>query len=157
MKKMWKIILICSLIFNLSLMGLAGAADPPCHKKGGGGPDVLGRYLVEYQVAQVLSEITKQPVETMRLKLKGRRLPDVLHVYKIDPEAFHAAIRIRMAALVSDLEKGGYITSDQRKDILEDMQNHDERKMLMTRLIEKGIKDGTITKEQSQLLLPPPR
>jgi hypothetical protein len=154
MKKMQKIVVVGALLINLSLLGLANAAAPPYHR--GGGPDVLGKYLMENQMAQVLSEITKQPVETMRLKLKGEHLRDVLHEYKIDPEAFHNAMSIRMAALVNGLEKTGYITSDQRKDIIEKMESRAQRHALMKRLIEKGIKDGTITKEQSQLLLPPP-
>lgn len=155
MKKMQKIVVVGALLINLSLLGLANAAAPPCHR--GGGPDVLGKYLMENQMAQVLAEITKQPVKTMRLKLKGEHLRDVLHEYKIDPEAFHNAMSIRMTALVNGLEKTGYITSDQRKDIIEKMGSRAQRHALMKRLIEKGIKDGAITKEQSQLLLPSPQ
>lgn len=155
MKKKQFIILACALLFGVVLSVTVSAADRPPHR-GGGGPDLLSRYLMENQAVQVLSEITKQPAASIRQKLCKAHLPDVLKEYKIGPDSFHKAMRTHMTELVSGLEKEGYLAQGQGKDILAKMEAHDERHALMTRLIEKGIKDGTITKEEAKLLLPPP-
>ena len=46
--------------------------------------------------------------------------------------------------------KGGY----QEKEILAKMETHAKRLELMSKLIEKGLEDGTITREEAWMLMP---
>jgi hypothetical protein len=101
--------------------------------------------------------MTGQPVETIASKLRDERLPDLLSEYRIDREAFRTTMHTKMKDLVSQLAKIGYLTPQQEKKIVDQMEFRSQRRALMTRLVEKGIADGTITDEQAQLLMRKPR
>ena len=166
MKKNSTISVIILLVFALALSGTVFAAGPPepssrFHRHHGrhedGGAKLLNRYLRENLTVQTLSEMTGQPVETIASKLRDERLPDLLSEYQIDREAFRITMHTKMKDLVNQLAKIGYLKPQQEKKIVDQMEFRSQRRALMTRLVEKGIADGTITDEQAQLLMRKPR
>jgi hypothetical protein len=166
MKKTSTISMIILLVFAIALSGTVFAAGPPEQssrfhrhhgRHGDGGAKLLNRYLRENLTVQTLSEITWQPVETIASKLRDERLPDLLSEYQIDREAFRTTMHTKMKDLVNQLAKIGYLTPQQEKKIVDQMEFRSQRRAIMTRLIEKGIADGTLTDEQAQLLMRKPR
>jgi hypothetical protein len=166
MKKKSTTSVIILLIFAFALSGTVLAAGPPEQsfgfdrhhgRHGNGGAKLLNRYLRENLTVQTLSEMTGQPVETIASKLRDERLPDLLSEYRIDREAFRTTMHTKMKSLVNQLAKIGYLTPQQEKKIVDQVEFRSQRRALMTRLIEKGIADGTITDEQAQLLMRKPR
>jgi hypothetical protein len=161
MKKTSTISVIILLVFALALLGTVFAAGPPepssgCHRHhgrhGDGGGKLLNRYLRENLAVQTLSEMTGQPADTIALKLRNERLHNLLSEYQIDREAFRTTMHTKMKNLVNQLAKTGYLTPQQEKEIVDRMEFRSQRRALMTRLVEKGIADGTITEEQAQML-----
>jgi hypothetical protein len=166
MQKTSTISVIILLVFALALSGTVFAAGPPepssrfqphHGRHGDGGAKLLNRYLRENLAVQTLSEMTGQPVETIALKLHDDRLPDLLSEYRIDREAFRTTMHAKMKDLVNQLAKTGYLAPQQEKEIVDRMEFRSQRRAIMTRLVEKGIADGTITEEQAQLLMRKPR
>lgn len=166
MKKTSTISVIVFLACALAISGTVFAADSPeqpsrFHRHHGrhedGGAKLLNRYLRENITVQTLSEITGQPVETIAARLRDERLPDLLSEYQIDREAFRTTMHTKMKDLVNQLAKIGYLTPQQEKKIVDQMAFRSQRRALMSRLVEKGIADGTITNEQAQLLMRAPR
>ena len=166
MKKNSTISVIILLVFALAFSGTVFAAGPPepssgFHRHhgrhGDGGAKLLNRYVRENLAVQALSEMTGQPAETIALKLRDERLHDLLSEYQIDREAFRTSMHTKMKDLVNQLAKTGYLTPQQEKEIVDRMEFRSQRRALMTRLIEKGIADGTLTEEQAQLLMHKPR
>ncbi|MGW8186425.1 MAG: hypothetical protein ACWGNK_04135 [Desulfobacterales bacterium] len=166
MKKKSTTSVIILLVFAFALSGTVLAAGPPEQsfrfdrhhgRHGNGGAKLLNRYLRENLTVQTLSEMTGQPVETIASKLRDERLPDLLSEYQIDREAFRTTMHTKMKSLVNQLAKIGYLTPQQEKKIVDQVEFRSQRRALMTRLIEKGIADGTITDEQAQLLMRKPR
>jgi hypothetical protein len=47
----------------------------------------------------------------------------------------------------------GSITPEQEKQILAQIEAHTKRRELMKMLIEKGIDDGTITRDEARMLM----
>jgi polyhydroxyalkanoate synthesis regulator phasin len=167
-EKMKVMALICLLVIDVLICGMAIAAGPDdqqamgfgpkFHRGRDGGPDLLAGYVRENLMAQALAEISKQPVATIQKQLEESRLPALLDQYKITPEAFQTAMRPKVTALVNQLVETGYLSKAQASDVLERLDKFAERQTVMKKLIEKGVKDGTITQEQASLLLPgPPR
>lgn len=166
MKKMQTAIVICVLSLGLALSGNAkasfmevpqdGKMGPGFHHRGEG-MDFLERYMHENLMVQVLSEVTGQPPETIRQKIEERNIPAVFDEYKIDQDVFRKAMRAKTTSMIKKLTEDGFITAEQQKEIFERMEAHEQRRELMDRLIQKGIKDGTITQEQAQMLMPKPR
>ncbi len=166
MKKNATISVIILLVLALSLSGTVSASGPPeqpsrFHRHHGrhenGGAKLLNRYLRENLTVQTLSEMTGQPVDTIASKLRDERLPGLLSEYQIDRQTFRTTMQTKMKDLVNQLAKIGYLTPQQEKKIVDQMEFRSQRRALMTRLIEKGIEDGTITDEQTQLLMRRPR
>jgi hypothetical protein len=115
---------------------------------------VLSHLVRHNMVVQVLSELSKQPADTIRKQLKDQHLPDVLKAYNVDFKAFHDAMRTKTTALINLLTNNGYITAEQSKKVREGMDKVAQRNQLMTLLVEKGLADGTLTQEQAQMLVP---
>ena len=166
MKKTSTISVIILLVFALALSGTVFAAGPPetssrfqSHqgRHGDGGAKLLNRYLRENLAVQTISEMTGQPVDTIALKLRDGRLHDLLSEYQIDREAFRTTMHTKVKDLVNQLAKTGYLTPQQEKEIVDRMEFRSQRRALMTRLVEKGIADGTLTEEQAQELMRKPR
>jgi len=166
MKKNSTISVIILLVFALALSGTVFASGPPEQpsrfhrhhgRHGDGGAKLLNRYLRENLTVQTLSEMTGQPVDTIASKLRAERLPGLLSEYQIDRQTFRTAMQTKMKDLVNQLAKIGYLTPQQEKKIVDQMEFRSQRRALMTRLVEKGIADGTITDEQAQLLMRKPR
>ncbi|MGA7878704.1 MAG: hypothetical protein WCA08_23790 [Desulfoferrobacter sp.] len=164
MKKMQMIIVACALLIGATTWGSLHAAnfdDAPQrmmgHRshRGGGGPNLLGRYLHENMMVEVLCQLTEQTPETVKQQLKEEHLPAVLNEYKIDRERFHAAMQAKKTAQINQFVADGYLSSDQGKAILGKMEARTRRHELMMQLVEKGVADGAITQQDAQLLLPP--
>jgi len=153
-------VVILTVLLAITLIGVGIAAEQTERPFAGakhrhhrdGGLKILSRTIHQNMAAQVLSEITGQPVDTIREQVEGKRLRAVLDDYKIDREVFQTAMRSKTNALISNLVEGGYITPAQERSIAEKMDRQLQRRELMNRLIEKGVEDGTITSEQALVL-----
>lgn len=164
MKKIQTITVIAALLLAVTLSGAAFAAGPNahqkpmfghgCHRGDGGGMKLLGRYLQQNLMVETLSKLSGQPADSIRQKLQEQHFRALLDEYKIDRKALFTEMRAQMTGLVNQFTEKGYLTAEQGKKILENMERRAERHQLMTTLVEKGLKDGTITQQQAQLLLP---
>lgn len=155
------VLMIASLIGGTVFAAGFGAGAPGegrTDRPGGGrGPGLLMRHLFANQAAEVLAEITGQPAETFRQKIQDRQLRAVFAEHRIDREAFRGAMREKSVVRLRQITEIGMITPEQEKEILARMEGNTERRALMRRLIEKGLEDGTITPEQTRMLLKRPR
>jgi len=156
------IIISCVLVVGIIFSGLALAdSQRTGHRKGFGfnkhhrsdGLQLLVRYQQKNMKVQVLSEMSQQPVEVIRLKLKDQRMRGVLQELKIDPQAFRDAMQAKEKERIKQAVVEGSITPDQEKKILAKMENRTKRRELMSKLIENGIETGTITREEAQMLI----
>ncbi|UCF94747.1 MAG: hypothetical protein JSW39_11515 [Desulfobacterales bacterium] len=166
MKKNLAIIAISVLLTGVMLSVVATAADRQGRAYPGfghgrhhndGSLQLLSRYLYENLVAQALSEITAQPIEAINQKLTEQRLHAVLAEYDIDRAAFRSAMQAKVSALIKQFANSGYITPEQEKVIAEKMEKRAQRCALMTRLIAKGLEEGTISAEEARILMHKPR
>lgn len=166
MKKTLSIIAISVVLVGLAFYVAATAANPQDQANPGSGhqrmlaksgPGLVMRYVRENMAAQALSEITKQPVDTIRAKLQKERLPAVLAEYQVDRKAFSDAMHVKVQDLWGKLVESNYLTVDQRNQLIARMDEYAQRRALMKSLIDKAINDGTITPEQAQMLLKRPR
>ena len=161
MKKKNTIVVSCILSAGIIISGLAladshktsyrkGFAYKQHHKVGG--LQLLAKYQQKNLMVQVLSEMTEQSVEAIQVKLKGQRLRTVMQELKIDRQTFYNAMQAKVKERIKQAVADGTITSEQEKEIFVKMQKHAKRRELMTKLIEKGVNDGTITPEEAQML-----
>lgn len=166
MKKTLSIIAASVVLAGLALYVAAAAADlqdqpNPGYgnqrSQGKGGPWLLMRYVRENMAAQTVAEITKQPVEVIRKKLEEQRLPAVLAEYQVDRKAFSDGMQAKVQDLLGKLVEGSYLTADQKTQILAQMDQYAQRRVLLKSLIDKAAADGTITPDQAQMLLKRPR
>jgi hypothetical protein len=174
MKKVRMLVLNSALFLGIILSGTGCAAGPPDHpprmggpggRQGGGDPMLLARAVQKNIMAQALSQLTGQPADSLEEKLKERQLPALLDEYRIDRKAFHDAMRVKMSALVRLLTGNGYLSETDGEKVLEQSQEGDrpagrgdemaKRREIMSRLIKKGLADGTITRQEAELLRPP--
>jgi len=162
MKKKHIIIISCVLVVGIIFSGLALAeSQGKGHRKGlgfkqhpkGGGLQLLAAYQQKNLRIQVLSEMTKQPVEAIQLKLKDQRMGTVMQEMNINHQAFGNAMQVKVKERIKQAVAGGNITSEQEKEILSKIENRTKRRELMSRLIEKGIEDGTITPDEARMLM----
>ena len=163
MKTKHTMIISCVLAVGIILSGLAfadaqgkGNRQGFGYKKGhkGGGLMLLAKYEQKNLAAQVISELTGQPTESIHTKLKDQRIRSVMQELNIDRQAFRAAMQAKVAERIKQSVANGNITPEQEKEILAKMENRSKRRELMNQLIEKGVEDGTITQEDAQMLLP---
>jgi hypothetical protein len=159
-------IIICVMAAAIIISGLAFAGDWGNRGRRGAGfhrphKDFALTLLVKYQqknlMAQALSDISGQSIEAIQTKLKDQRMGNAMRELNIDRQAFHTAMRIKSIELIQKSAGSGTITPEQAKDIIEKMKNRSQRRELMSLLIENGVKDGTITAAQAQMLMGKPR
>ncbi len=156
------IIISCVLVVGIIFSGLALAdSQRTGHRKGhgfkqnhkGGGLQLLAGYQQKNLRVQVLSEMTGQSVEAIQLKLKDQRMRSVMQELNIDRQAFRDAMQAKERARIKQAVADGSITSEQEKEILSKIENRTKRRELMSKLIEKGIEDGTITRDEARMLM----
>jgi hypothetical protein len=166
MKKTLSIIVISVVLVGLAFYVAATAANPQDQANPGyghprmlakSGPGLLMRYVLGNMAAQAVSEITQQPVDTIRTKMKEERLPAVLAEYQVDRKVFFEVMRAKVQGLLGKLVESNYLTVDQRDQVLARMDQYAQRRALMKSLIDRAITDGTITPDQAQMLLKRPR
>ena len=162
MKTKQTIILSCVLVAVIIFSGLALADNPAKGARqgfgfkrhhSGGGLMLLAKYQQKNLMVQVLSEMTGQSAEAIETNLKGQRMRTVMRDLNIDRKAFRAAMQAKIRQRIISAAADGSITAEQEKKILEKMENRSKRRELMSRLVEKGIEDGTISQEDAQVLL----
>jgi len=163
MKKKYTIIISCVLVAGIILSGLALAGSQwTGHRKGfgfkqhnrGSGLQLLAEYQQKNLMIQVLSEMTGQPVEDIQAKLKGQRMRTVMQALDIDRQKFRSAMQAKVKERITQAVADGTITPEQENEIFAKMENRAKRRELMSKLIEKGIANGTITQEEAQMLMP---
>jgi len=156
------IIISCVLVIGIIFSGLALAdSHRTGHRKGlgfkqhhkGGGLQLLAGYQQKNLRVQVLSELTGQSVEAIRLKLKDQRMRSEMQALNIDRQAFRDAMQAKERERIKQAVTDGSITPEQEKEILAKMETHSKRRELMSKLIEKGIEDGTITRDEARMLM----
>lgn len=157
-------VIALAVLLGLSVYLVTFAADFPDHVSPGygihqakSGPHLLMRYVRANMAAQTIAEITQQPVDAIRKKLGEQRLPGLLAEYHVDRKAFAQGMRIKFQGLLGQLQDDGYLTIDQRDQILTQVDQHRQRRTLMKSLIDKSLTDGTITPDQAAMLLKKPR
>ena len=64
-------------------------------------------------------------------------------------------MKVRMKNLIRKAGECELISKKQADIIIQKTEEHDSRRMIMKKLIEKGIEDKTITAEEAKKLLPP--
>ena len=156
------IIISCVLVVGIILSGLAlannqGAGDrrgfgsKQRHKAGG--LMLLAKYQQKNLMVQTLSEMTGQSAEAVQAKLKDQRMRSVMQELNIDRQAFRSAMQVKIKERVKQAAIDGTITPEQEKVILAKMEHRSKRRELMSKLIEKGIEDGTITRDEARMLM----
>ena len=162
MKKIQTIIVASLLVMGMVFCGLAfaesqgkgdrqGFAFKQRHK--GGGLMLLAKYQQRNLMVEVLSEKTGQSSEAINTKLKEQGMRAVIQELNIDRQVFRNAMKAKVNERIRQAAVNKSITPEQEKEILTKMENRSKRRELMSQLIEKGIKDGTITQEDAQMLL----
>jgi len=145
-----------ALVFGLTLYLSAVAANSPDQgpgtRQGRAGAHPLLRLVRENMAAQTIAGLTNQPVDTIRKQLEEQHLPGVLSQYQIDRKAFADGMRTRFQSLLGQLSNDGYLTADQKNQILAQAEQRFQRRALMKGLIDKGVSDGTITPDQADTL-----
>ena len=162
MKKIQTIIVSSFLVMGMVLCGPAfadgqgkgdrqGFGFKQRHK--GGGLMLLAIYEQKNLAVQVLSDLTKQSTEAVSAKLKEQGMRAVMQDLNVDRQVFRNAMKAKVNERIRQAAVNKSITPEQEKEILTKMENRSKRRELMSQLIEKGIKDGTITQEDAQMLL----
>lgn len=96
----------------------------PHHGKRDGG--VIHMQLREYMYnasIEVAAELSGQPVETIREKLKTKPLPSVLEDLDLDRQEFHTKMRDKMPQIIQQAAEQGKITQEQAQIMLERHKN----------------------------------
>ena len=163
MKKKHILIVICVLFAGIiSTPAVLADSHPKNYRRNfgfkqhhkSGGLQLLARYQQKNLKIQVFSEMAGQPEEAIRLKLKDQRMRSLMRELNIDRRAFRAAMQARVREQISQAAADGSITVEQEKEILGILETRAKRAELMSRLIEKGLEDGTITAAEAQMLMP---
>jgi len=155
------IIISCILVVGIIFSGLAFTdSQRTGHRKGlgfkqhhKGGLQLLAGYQQKNLRVQVLSEMTEQSVKAIQLKLKDQRMRSVMQELNIDRQAFRDAMQGKERERIKQAVTDGSITAEQEKEILAEMETYSKRRELMSKLIEKGIEDGTITRDEARMLM----
>ena len=156
------IIISCVLVVGIIFCGLALAdSQRTGHRQNfgfkrhhkGGDLQLLAVYQQKNLRVQVLSEMTGQSVESIQLKLKDYGMRSVMQELSIDRQSFRDAVHAKEKERIKQAVVDGSITPEQEKEILAKIENRTKRRELMGKLIEKGIEDGTITRQEARMLL----
>lgn len=161
MKKTHTIIVSCILAAGMLFSGLALAES---HRKGthrgfgfkkhykGSGLMLLAKFEQKNLAVEVLSELSGQPTEAISAMVKEKRKRTLMQELNIDRQAFRSAMQVKVNERIRQAVQYGTISPEQEKEIYAIMELRSKRRELMSKLIEKGIADGTITPEEAQLL-----
>jgi hypothetical protein len=152
--------IIISSILAVSII-FSGLALAESHRKGfgykqhhnGGGLQLLVRYQQKNLKVQVLSEMAGQSVEAIQLKLEDQRMRSVMQALNIDRQAFRDAMQAKESVRIKQAVAEGSITPEQEKEILAKMETYAKQRELMRKLIENGIEDGIITRDEARMLI----
>ncbi|MGD8442467.1 MAG: hypothetical protein PVI94_03155 [Desulfobacterales bacterium] len=152
--------IIISSILAVSII-FSGLALAESHRKGfgykqhhkGGGLQLLVRYQQKNLKVQVLSEMAGQSVEAIQLKLEDQRMRSVMQALNIDRQAFRDAMQAKERVRIKQAVADGSITPEQEKEILAKMETYAKQRELMRKLIENGIEDGIITRDEARMLI----
>ncbi len=165
MQKCNKTITVIMVLSGILISGIVLANDqhvkpkkmhPPPH--GNIGLDLLMKFQHENMMRVVLCDVTGQPAEVINQKLKFQHPAELIRDYDIAPKVFQDAIKVNTTILIERAKASGIITPEQQKEISEAIEKQASHQKVMKQLIEKGIEDGTITKDQIRMMLPePPR
>ena len=156
------IIISCVLVVGILFSGLTFADSQGTGRReghgfkqhhNGGVLQLLAGYQQKNLRVQVLSEMTEQSVEAIQLKLKDQPMRSVMQELNIDRQAFRDAIQTKERERIKQAVADGSITPEQENEILAKMETQAKRRELMRKLIEKGIEDGTITRDEARMLL----
>jgi len=157
-RNLW--IVAAVLAFGLTIYLSAVAASPPDqepgYRQGRAAAPPLLRFVRQNMAAQTIAGLTGVPVDEIRKELQEQRLPAVLSQHQIDRKAFADGMRTRFDNLLGQLNNAGYLTAEQKDQVVADAQQRFQRRALMKSLIDKGVSDGTITPEQGDSLLKRP-
>jgi hypothetical protein len=82
---------------------------------------LLGKYIHDNMVMEVLSDLTGQVPETLAAELEEGHIRGVLEKYQIDPETFRTAMDEKTVAAAQKAFECGLITSEQLADLIEKM------------------------------------
>ena len=150
-------ILVVGIIFSGSAFADSQRAG---HRKGfgykkyrKGGMQMLTVYQQKNMKVEVLAEMTEKPLEAIQLKLKDEHLGSVMRELNIDRQAFRDAMQAKERAQIKQAVTDGRITPQQEEEILAKMETHAKRRELMRKLIENGIEDGIITRDEARMLI----
>ena len=166
MKKRHTIIVSCVLVVGIIVAGIAFAENQGTddrrkfgfkHRHKGGGLMLLAKYQQKNLMIQVLSEMTEQSADAIDAKIKDQGMRGVMQELNIDRQAFHNAMQTKVKERIKEAVATGTITAEQEKAILDKMENRAQRREIISRLIEKGLEDGTITQRQAEMLVRKPR
>jgi hypothetical protein len=166
MKKIQTIIVTSVLVMGMVLSGPAFADSQGKGNRQGfgfkqrhkvGGLMLLAKYQQRNLMVQVLSEMTDQTTVAINAKLKKQGMRAVMQDLNIDRQKFRAEMQIKVRKRVEQAAASATITPEQENEILENMENRSKRREVMKQLIEKGLKDGSITQEQAQMLIGKPK
>jgi len=161
MKKKHSII-SCVLAVGIIFSGLALAdSQRTGHRKGqgfkqhhkGGDLQLLAGYQQKNLRVQVLSEMTGVSVEAIELRLEDQGMRSVMQEMNIDRRAFGNAMQVKVKERIKQAVTDGNITPGQEKEILSKIENRTKRREIMRKLIDKGIEDGTITRDEARILM----
>ncbi|QTA86066.1 hypothetical protein [Desulfonema magnum] len=92
------------------------------HKDNAG--KLLGRYLHDNMLAEAISEMTGEAIETVMEKLKEQHPRALLEAYEIDPETFRSVMDGKTITLAEKAAGCGIITEEQAAEIVEKIQSH---------------------------------
>ena len=161
-KKNITIIICCVLVAGIILSGLAFAGSQGTgdrqdfkfkqHQKSSG-LFLLAKYQQKNLMIQLLSEMTKLSAEAIQIKLNDQRMRTVMQELNIDHQAFRKGMKAKVGERIKQAVADGTITPEQEKEILAIIENRTKRRELMSMLIEKGIEDGTITRDEAWMLM----
>ena len=77
----------------------------------------------------------------------------IIQEMNINRQTFGNAMQVKVKERIKQAAADGNITSEQEKEILSKIENRTKRRELMSKLIEKGIEDGTITRDEARMLM----
>jgi hypothetical protein len=173
MKKKHTIIISCVLVASIIFFGLAFAESQRKGDRQGfgfkqrhksGGLMLLAKYQQKNLKVEALSEMTGQPVDTINAMIKEQRMRALIQELNIDRQAFRDLMQSKVSERVKQAAANRSITPEQEKEILAKMELRSKRRELkikrrelMSKLVENGIKDGTITQDEALMLKRKPR
>lgn len=83
------------------------------------------RCVEQNVTAQVLAQLTGQPLDTITQEIEEQGPGAVIDEYAVDQETFAAALRESMPTVVNQAFAGGLITEAQKLAILQELEQAD--------------------------------